>query len=121
MPVQYDIGYITPKGFMPVPYEPKPVQLPDTKSKSWLEKVGGYISKGAQALYVGAMGGLDIYERYKRIERGEQTLPVADGVYTKSVPDTGRIVILGQEMNKTTLFVLIGLVILILLIVFWKK
>jgi hypothetical protein len=107
MAVQYDIGYLQPRGLQPVPIAQPSLAVPvSQKNQDWLDKVGNVVGKIFTGLYTGAMGALDIYGRYKAIERGQE--PILANQPEKPQP----IVIMGQEIPRQ--YVLIGLILLLI-------
>ncbi|MEM5831354.1 MAG: hypothetical protein QXO40_04080 [Candidatus Aenigmatarchaeota archaeon] len=112
MTVKDDLGYIEPKPLQPVPVSYSQ-QAKTQDQKNWLDKVETVLTKAGTFLYSGAMGALDIYGRYKEIERGS--------IKTQPIEKADSIVILGQEMNKTNFYILIGLIVLVIMLIMWKK
>ena len=116
MAVNYDIGYIEPKGLMPVPIsQPINPAVPNVskETQSWFDKFANVAGKIFTGLYAGAMGALDIYGRYKAIERGQE-LTFAEKQQQQPV------IILGQEIPRTYLIVG-GIVLAVVLLVLLRK
>jgi hypothetical protein len=110
MTVQYDIGYIQPRGLQPVPIAQPSLAVPrSTQTQNWLDKVGDVVGKVFTGLYTGAMGALDIYGRYKAIERGQEPI-------LKQPEQPQPVVVMGQEIPKQ--YVLIGLILLLIVVLF---
>ena len=109
MTVKHDIGYIEPKGYQTIPIQTIPIKHfePKRETKDWLDKVGQYAGKLWQGLYIGAMGALDIYGRYKAIERGVSDFKLSQ--------DEKPVI---QEIDKKYIFLglIIATVVLIILI-----
>jgi hypothetical protein len=109
MAVQYDIGYLQPRGLQPVPIAQPGLAVPvSQKNQDWLDKVGNVIGKVFTGLYTGAMGALDIYGRYKAIERGQEPI--------KQPEQPQPIVVMGQEIPRQ--YILIGLILLLIVVLF---
>lgn len=108
--VNYDIGYLQPKPLQPVPvsqpFNPG-VQGVSKDTQSWFDKFVNVASKVFTGLYAGAMGALDIYGRYKAIERGQEP------VFTQQ-PAQQPVVVLGQEIPKN--YLIIGGVVLAVIV-----
>lgn len=116
-----DVGFVKPYDVKPVP-TPMPVSQPITpqqqQTKTWLDKVVDVGSKLFTGLYTGAMAGLDIYERYKMIERGQPTQTWSEVAKTTG---TGQVVILGQTFDKNIIYILAGALILIIILSILRK
>lgn len=122
MQVKDDIGYIKPISYQPVPVQTKPkmVENASKQTQSWWDKVVQYGSQLFTGLYTGAMAGLDIYERYKMIEKGQQTQSWSE--VAKTGPGPGQVVILGQAIDKNLLLIIASVIVLIIILaVFFRK
>lgn len=114
-----EVGFVKPMDVKPVPVavsQPIATQQ-QQQTKNWLDKIGEYGSKLLTGLYTGAMAGLDIYERYKMIEKGQPTTTWSEVAKT----GTGQVVVLGQSFDKNMLYILLGAVILIVVLAILMK